>query len=158
VRADNPSWAEQQIRNQERQRQALQQQAQQGQSPQVLMTQRWEREWVQQHPGEPVPNLGQLEKMHRGEIFQNTARTWTATRQNRQIELKQQYLLSRQNQQRRLDAQHITWSPQQWQNWDAQYQGQMKQNAADYLEGVRQAGEIGRMQEEERKRREIGGY
>jgi len=46
-------------------------QQQHGLSPQVLQAQRWQQEWRQQHPNEPMPTLGALEKLHRQEILQN---------------------------------------------------------------------------------------
>ncbi len=138
VRADNPSWAEQQIRNREMTRQALQQQAQQGQSPQVQQGERWEQEWRQQHPGEPMPSFGALEKMHRGEIMQNMNAGFARMRQNRQAELQRNYLWAKQNQEGILARQHITWSSQQWANWNRQYDQEQHQRANDYLEGVRQ--------------------
>jgi hypothetical protein len=161
--ADNPSWQEQQIRNKERERQMMQEQGQQGYSsqgltPQAQQAARWQREWTEQHPGEPMPSFGKLEKMHRGEIIQGINSTWNQTRQNRQNELRSNYLLSRRNQEQKLAAQHVTWSPQQWSNWDTEYRQQMQQHAKDYLEGVRQAGEIWQYQEDERKRRETYGY
>ncbi len=153
AQADNPSWAEQQVRNQEMQRQALQQQAQQAPSPQVQQAERWKQEWVQQHPNEPMPSFGALEKLHRGEIMSNTNAGFARMRQARQAQLQHDYLMSKQNQERMLAAQHITWSAQQWANWNREYDQQMHQRANDYLEGVRQAGE---MEREEQRRRSMG--
>ena len=81
------TWAEQQAYNRERTRQALQQQAQQGYSPQVQQGMRWENEWRQQHPGQPMPSFGALEKMHRSETMQNMNAGFDRMRQNRQREL-----------------------------------------------------------------------
>jgi len=150
VRADNPSWEEQQARNREMTRQALQQQAQQGPSPQVLQGQRWEQEWRQQHPNEPMPSFGALEKMHRGEIMQNMNAGFARMRQNRQAELQRNYLMAKQRQESILAGQHITWTSAQWANWNQQYDQEQHQRANDYLEGVRQAGEMER-REQERK-------
>jgi hypothetical protein len=151
--ADN-SWEEQQRQNAQMQRQALQQQAAQGYSPSVGMGQRWEAEWRQQHPGEPMPSFGALEKLHRSEIMNNTNQGFAQMRANRQAELQRNYSMAKQNQERENAARHITWSAQQWQAWDRQYDGQMRQNAQDYLNGVRQAGDIFRKEEEERQRRQ----
>ena len=41
-------------------------------SPQVAQRLRWEQEWRTQHPGEPMPNPGQMQKLHRDEIIANT--------------------------------------------------------------------------------------
>ncbi len=153
VHADNPSWAEQQVRNAEMTRQALQQQAQQAPSPQVQQYERWKQEWAQQHPNEPLPSMGILEKLHRGEIMGNTNAGFARMRQARQAELQRNYQMAKQNQERMLAGQHITWSAQQWSNWDREYDQQMHQRANDYLEGVRQAGQ---MEREEMRRRSMG--
>lgn len=127
-------------------------QSQHALSPQVQQTQRWEQEWRQQHPNEPVPNLGILEKMHRGEIIDNMNRGFAQMRQQRQATLQQNYALSKQHQQQMLAAQHITWTPQQWQEWDRQYDAGQRAQAQAYLEGLKQAGEI---EEAQRRQREI---
>lgn len=153
VRADNPSWAEQQIRNREMTRQSLQQQAQQGRSPQVEQGERWEQEWRQQHPGEPMPSFGALEKMHRGEIMQNMNSGFARMRQNRQAELQRNRLWARQNQENILARQHITWSSQQWANWDRQYDEEQRQRAIEAEEAARQSAEIDKAAREEEERR-----
>ncbi len=153
VRADDPSWAEQQNRNREMTRQALQQQAQQGRSPQVEQGERWEQEWRQQHPGQPMPSFGALEKMHRGEIMQNMNSGFTRMRQNRQAELQRNRLWGKQNQENILARQHITWSSQQWANWDRQYDQEQRQRAIEALEAARQAGELDKAAREEEERR-----
>ena len=137
------------------QREQLEQyQRQHGLSPQQQQAQRWQREWREQHPGEPLPSFGALEKLHRAETQQNINQGFAQMRQRRQAELRQEYLLSRQQQERRLAAQHVTWTAAQWQNWDHQYDLAKQQQAKDYLEGERQAGEIfeaQRKQEESEK-------
>lgn len=149
------TWEEQQ-RNRQREAEWRQQNAQQQQpSPQVLRAERWRREWAQQHPGQPVPNDGVLQKLHRNEILQDIRTSGAQMRANRQAELRQNYLASRSFQQRKLDSQGIRWSPQQWANRDARYRNEQIQRARDYEEARRQAGEIQQMQEDERRRREI---
>ena len=121
-------------------------------SPQVAQRLRWEAEWRQQHPGEPMPNPGQMQKLHRAEIIANSNAGFAKMRAQRQAELQRQYQLSRANQERQLDAQHIAWTPTQWQQWDRQYDRAQQQKAQDYLNAVRQAGEIDRMQREQEER------
>ncbi|HEY9678808.1 MAG TPA: hypothetical protein V6C76_12430 [Drouetiella sp.] len=157
----NPSWAEQQARNAQRQQAALADQAARGyspnrsSSPDALQRERWEAEWRQQHPGEPMPNPGQMQKLHQGEIMNNMNRGFNQMRANRQAELQRNYQMLRQHQAQENAARGITWSPQQWQAWDRQYDGAQRQAAQDYLNGVKQAGEMWHQQDEDRKRREI---
>ena len=124
-------------------------------SPQVAQRLRWEQEWRAQHPGEPMPNPGQMQKLHSAEIMANTNAGFARMRAQRQAELQREYQLSRANQQRQLAAQHITWTPQQWQAWDRQYDRAQQQKAQAYLDGVKQAGEIDRMQREQQERDRI---
>ena len=124
-------------------------------SPQVAQRLRWEAEWRQQHPGEPMPNPGQMQKLHRDEIIANTNAGFAKMRAQRQAQLQHEYQMSRANQQRQLDARHITWTPAQWKEWDRQYDRAQQQKAQDYLNGVRQAGEIDRMQREQEERDRI---
>lgn len=149
AQGNNPSWQEQQIRNREMTRQALQQQAQQGPSPQVQQAERWEREWKEQHPNEPVPNFGVLSKMHRGELLNNMNTGFARMRQNRQAELQRNYGLVRQMQQQKNTAAGVTWSNAQWQQWDKTYDNDQRQAANNYLEGIRREGE--RQREEWRR-------
>jgi hypothetical protein len=158
VHADNPSWAEQQARNAEMQRQALQQQAQQQPRPQVVQYERWKQEWFQQHPNDPLPTLGELEKMHRGEILNTMNNDFARMRAARQAQLQAEYRLSKQHQQQILASQHITWTAQQWANWDREYDQQQQQRAREYLEAVKQSGEQARMEAAEEERRRIQGY
>ena len=124
-------------------------------SPQVAQRLRWEAEWRQQHPGEPMPNPGQMQKLHRDEIIANTNAGFAKMRAQRQAQLQHEYQMSRANQQRQLDARHIAWTPAQWKEWDRQYDRAQQQKAQDYLNGVRQAGEIDRMQREQEERDRI---
>ena len=121
-------------------------------SPQVQQRLRWEAEWRQQHPGEPMPNPGEMQKLHRAEIIANSNAGFAKMRAQRQADLQREYQLSRTNQQRQLDARHITWTPAQWKEWDRQYDRAQQQKAQDYLNAVRQAGEIDRMQREQEER------
>src|ERR1700689_5890452 len=129
-------------------------QQQHGLSPQVLQAQRWQQEWRQQHPNEPMPTLGPLEKLHRQEILQNMNQEFAKMRQERQAQLQREYLLSKQHQQQILESQHVTWTPQQWKEGDRQYDLAQHQKAQDYLNAVRQAGEMSRteMAQEEQDR------
>jgi len=145
----NNSWAQQQTNNQRMQAAARAQQAQQSPSPQVLQYERWKQEWYQQHPNEPLPILPVLEKMHRGEIIQNMNNDFAQMRQRRQAELQHEYQVSRQHQEQINAAQHVTWTPAQWKNWDSEYDRQKQQQAQDYLNAIKQAGE---MQREEWRR------
>jgi hypothetical protein len=131
-------------------------QQQHGLSPQVQQSQRWQREWRQQHPNEPMPNFAELEKLHRQEITDNMHAGFAKMRQARQAELQRNYQMSRQNQEQKLAAQHITWSAQQWKDWDRDYDLQQQQRAQDYLKAAAQAGEFARAEkarEEEEKAR-----
>jgi|HubBroStandDraft_6_1064221.scaffolds.fasta_scaffold47285_2 hypothetical protein len=148
------NWADQQARNAAMTKAALAQQAQQPVRPQVLQYQRWQNEWRQQHPGEPMPSLGALEHMHEAELVANTRtdgqRMWAA----RQAELKANYQAARQMQERKNAAQHVTWNSQQWANWDKAYDQQMHQQAIDYEHAREQAGEELRAEMAEQARRE----
>lgn len=119
-----------------------------GLSPQVQQAERWKAQWRQQHPNEPVPNLGVLEKLHRDEIIANMNRGFADMRQRRQAQLQQNYLMAKQHQQQILAAQHITWDAAQWQEWNRQYDAEQQQRARDYLEAVKQAGEMARLEKE----------
>jgi hypothetical protein len=148
------NWADQQARNAAMTQSALAQQAQQPVRPQVLQYQRWQNEWKQQHPGEPMPSLGVLEHMHEQELLANTQadgqRMWAA----RQAELKANYQQARQMQAQRNAAQHVTWDSQQWANWDKAYDQQMHQQAIDYEHAREQAGAELRAEMAEQARRE----
>jgi hypothetical protein len=148
------NWADQQARNAAMTQAALAQQAHQPVRPQVLQYQRWQNEWKQQHPGEPMPSLGVLEHMHEKELVANTQadgqRMWAA----RQAELKANYQKARQMQGQKNAAQHITWNTQQWANWDKAYDQQMHQQAIDYEHAREQAGEELRAEMAEQARRE----
>src|SRR5262249_47922565 len=136
----------------------LQQQSQRMVSPQVLQYQRWKEEWMQQHPGEPIPAFPVLEKMHRGEITNNINSGFSQMRQARQAQLQREYQMARQKQERALAAQNITWSPQQWADWNREYDQQVKQRAAEYSEASRQSGEYAREEELLEQRRRQFGY
>jgi hypothetical protein len=127
------------------QRQMLEQyQREHGLSPQVQQAQRWQQEWRQQHPNEPMPNFGELEKLHRQEIIANMNQGFAKMRQARQAKLQHDYLMSRQHQQQILAAQHITWNAQQWKEWDRQYDLEQQQRANDYLKAAALSGQMAR--------------
>jgi len=144
-----PSWETQQLQNQQMQNAALAAKEMQPQSPGALKLDAWKREWMQQHPGEPVPTGGALEKMHRAEILQTMNQDFAQMRANRQAALQRDYLRAKTQQQQELAARHVTWSSAQWQNWDREYDQGQRQNAQDYLNGVKQVGD---MEREERRR------
>ena len=126
-----------------------------GLSPQVEQAQRWEREWKAQHPGQPVPNAGELQKLHRDETLATMNADFARMRAQRQADLRREYQMSRDHQARQLAAQHITWTPQQWKAWDRQYDLAQQQKAQDYLKAVELSGEMARQEkarEEEEKR------
>lgn len=126
-----------------------------GVSPQVAQSQRWAAEWRAQHPGQPLPNEGQLQKLHRDETQANIQAGFAKMRARRQAELQREYQISRAYQQRQLAAQHITWTPQQWQAWDRRYDQAQHQKANDYLRAVQQAGEINQAEREHDEQQRI---
>jgi len=126
-----------------------------GLSPQVEQAQRWEREWKEQHPGQPVPNAGVLQKLHRDETTANIHAGFAQMRAQRQAELRRQHQMARDHQARQLAARHITWTPAQWQAWERQYDLDQQRRAQDYLKATQQAAEIDlaqREREEDEKR------
>ena len=120
-----------------------------GLSPQVQQAQRWEREWKEQHPGQPVPTAGVLQKLHRNETQANINAGFAKMRADRQAQLQHEYQLSRDHQARINASQHITWTPQQWKEWDRQYDQAQHQKAIDYQKAAAMAGEIDRRQREQ---------
>jgi hypothetical protein len=130
---------------------------QHGISPQEQQMERWKQEWIQQHPGQPVPNLGVLEHLHEGEIIANTNAGFAKMWQARQAELQRQYQESRQRQERTLAAQHVTWSAQQWKDWDAAYDLQKQREAQDYIRAWNLSGQMAREEAlQEQRRKELG--
>jgi hypothetical protein len=124
-------------------------------SPQVAQRLRWEQEWRTQHPGEPMPNPGQMQKLHQGEIMANMNAGFAQMRARRQAQLQHEYQMVRANQQRQLDAQHIQWTPAQWQAWDRQYARAQQQKAQDYLKARELAGEINQAEREHDEQQKI---
>ncbi|MDR3615972.1 MAG: hypothetical protein P4L53_20610 [Candidatus Obscuribacterales bacterium] len=150
--APNLSFQEQQIRNKQREQQLMQQQASQPVNPSTLQAQRWQDEWRQQHPGESMPNAGQLQKMHSTEIQNSITNGFAAMRQRQSAKSREEYDLATQISKRNAAQSGVPWSKAQF---DRDYEQSHIDHAKAYLEAVRQAGEIGEMQEEDRKRREI---
>jgi hypothetical protein len=153
------NWQEQQAINRARQNAALQQQARDGYSPnglsgQALQAQRWEQQWVTEHPGQPIPNPGQLQKMHTGEIQAEITAGGRQMWAGRQAELQSNYLMAKQMQQSKLAAQHTTWSPAQWANWDRSYDQSQQDQAEAYKRGI----EIRREIDSEEMRRKALGF
>ena len=123
-------------------------------SPQVQQRLRWEAQWRREHPGEPMPNPGQMQKLHRDETLAGIRAGGAQMRAKRQADLQHEYQMVRANQQRQLDARHIHWTPQQWQDWDRRYDQAQKQKADDYLKARELAGQINeaeRQHDEEQK-------
>ncbi len=125
-------------------------------SPQVAQAQRWEREWREQHPNEPMPSFGQLEKMHQKELLDNNKlagqRMWDA----HAAEVKRNHDWARESQQKQLAAKHITWTPQQWQQWEQRYNAEQAQRARDYVKAFGEMGDNARLEaarDEEARRR-----
>jgi hypothetical protein len=127
-------------------------------SPQVAQAQRWEREWREQHPNEPMPSFAKLEKMHQAELLANNKlagqRMWAA----HNAELKRNHDWARESQRKQLAAKHITWTPQQWRQWENRYDEEQKQRARDYVKAFGEMGENARLEaqrdEEERRRKQ----
>jgi hypothetical protein len=115
-----------------------------GLSPQVQQRLRWEDEWRRQHPGEPVPNLGVLEKLHRDEITAEIRQSGAAMWAARQVKLQHDYQMSRQHQEQINAAQHLTWTAQQWANWNRDYDRGQQQAAQDYLKAAALSGQMAR--------------
>jgi hypothetical protein len=92
--------------------------------------------------------------MHRGEIMQNMNNGFAQMRQRRQEQLQQEHQMARQHQEQMNVAQHVTWSAAQWKNWDGEYDRQKQQEAQDYLNAIKQSGEMQR----EEWRRQGGVY
>ncbi len=122
-------------------------------SPQVQQRLRWEAEWRAQHPGQALPNAGQMQKLHGAEIQAQIraggAKMWA----DRQAELRRQHERARADQQRQLDARHVRWTPAQWQQWERDYTLARKKEAEDYGKAVALSGEMAR-QEHEREEQE----
>ncbi len=117
-----------------------------GLSPQVQQAQRWEREWKEQHPGQPVPNAGVLQKLHRDETKANIDAGFARMRAQRQAQLQHEYRMSRDHQAQLLAAQHVAWTPAQWKDWDRRYDQAQQQKAQGYLKAVELSGEMGRQE------------
>ena len=112
---------------------------------------RWQAEWRAQHPGDPMPNDGVLQKLHRNELIQQSNADWDAGRKKRQEALRREYFLSRYNQQQ-INAKNGTkWTDAQWRAWDQHYNAEHKQQAEDFARNWEKMGEMAReraMQEE----------
>jgi hypothetical protein len=151
------SWAEQQARNAEMTKQALQAQANAPVRPQVAQYERWKQEWAQQHPGEPLPNMPTLERLHHGEIMSNIQQQGQDMWARRRQEVQARYQMARNMQTNKNAAAHVTWSKQQWAQWDKQYDQEQHQNAIDYVNNFAKAGEDARMEEANRQYRQSLG-
>lgn len=155
--APNQSWQEQQARNAAMQRQALQAQRDAGYSPNgngTGMADRWENEWRTQHPGQPMPNFGQLEKMHRGETLNNINNGFNAMRARRQQELSRNKSLAKQLYAKQIGKPGGTLSASEEQAFNRQYDNDQREYAEDFKRGQQQAGEIFEAERLERERRQ----
>ena len=107
---------------------------------------RWQAQWRTEHPGQPMPNDGVLQKLHRDELLQLSNAGWEAGRKQRQEELKREYLLSRYNQQQINVKNGVTWNDAQWRTWDQRYNAEHKQQAEDFVRNWAAMGEMARQQ------------
>ncbi len=114
-----------------------------GLSAQVEQAGRWKKEWREQHPNEPMPSFGALEKLHRGEIIANMRAGFRGHAPAATGGDKRNYQLAKQRQQPLLTAAHVTWTPQQWQQWDRQYDLEQQKRAQDYLKAAELSGRWG---------------
>lgn len=105
---------------------------------------RWQAEWRAQHPGEPMPNDGKLQKLHRDELIQQSNADWAAGRKLRQQELRREYLLSRANQQHINEKNGVKWTDAQWRAWDQRYSDEHKKQAEDFARNWEMMGEMAR--------------
>lgn len=138
-------------------REALQRQANQAPRPQVVQYERWKQEWQQQHPGEPLPNMGELEKLHHDEIMSNIKRDGADMWASRQQELRAKHQMAREMQEKKNAAQGITWSQAQWAQWERQYDGDQRQQAQDYVNAWGKMGEDARIEQANREYRKMMG-
>jgi hypothetical protein len=150
----NLSWQDQQIRNKQREQQLMQQQAAQPVNSSILQSQRWENEWRQQHPGQPMPNAGQLQKMHSAEIQGNIKNGWAQMRQRQAVKANEEYQMATEISKRNAARDGVTWSKAQF---ERDYDQSHKDQADAYLESVRQSREISDTEAEDRRFRAIGG-
>lgn len=105
---------------------------------------RWQAEWRTQHPGEPMPNDGKLQKLHRDELMQQSRADWAAGRKIRQEELRHEYLMSRANQQHINAKNGVKWTDAQWRAWDQRYSDEHKKQAEDFARNWEMMGEMAR--------------
>ena len=112
---------------------------------------RWQAQWRAEHPGQPLPNDGVLQKLHRNELIQQMNSDWDAGRKLRQEELRREYMLSRYNQQQINAKSGIKWTDAQWRAWDQRYIAEHKLQAEEFARNWELMGEMARqraMQEE----------
>ena len=118
----------------------------------TLKLQRWTEEWKQQHPGQPVPNAGLIEKMHSAEIKQQIQQSGREMWAKRQADIRADYQAARHRQELQNQANHVTWTAGQWAQWNDSYQAARKAEAAAYMNGSGMSGEMARKE----ARRQMG--
>lgn len=150
----NLSFAEQQVRNKQREQELAQSRASQPINPSILQAQRWETEWRQAHPGQAVPNAGQLQKMHSGEIQNEINSGWAQARQRWAAKSNEEYQLATKISQRNAAQEGRTWNKAEF---DREYDESHREHAAKYLQSVQQSREITERGYEMDRLREIGG-
>jgi hypothetical protein len=107
---------------------------------------RWQAQYRAEHPGQPMPNDGVLQKLHRDELIKQTNADWDAGRKERQDELKREYLLSRYNQQQINTKNGVKWTDAQWRAWDQRYSDEHQKQAEDFAKSWALMGEMARQQ------------
>ncbi|HVY05179.1 MAG TPA: hypothetical protein VHB46_04310 [Burkholderiales bacterium] len=107
---------------------------------------RWKTEWREQHPNEPMPSDGVLQKLHRDELIKQSNADWDAGRKKRQEDLRREYLLSRYHQQQINTKSGVKWNDAQWRAWDQRYNAEHKQQAEDFARNWAMMSEMARQQ------------
>jgi len=120
--------------------------AAQGQETYMQKLDRWQKEFRRDHPGEQMPNDGQLQKMHRDELIAQTNKDMAKGRELRQQELRHEYLLLRHNQMQVNAKNGVTWTDAQWRAWDEEYNRQREDEARAWLQAWYQMGQLAREQ------------
>jgi hypothetical protein len=107
---------------------------------------RWQAQYRAEHPGQPMPNDGVLQKLHRNELIQQSNADWDAGRKEREATLRREYLLSRYNQQQINAKNGVKWTDAQWRAWDQRYSDEHQKQAEDFAKNWALMGEMARQQ------------
>jgi len=118
----------------------------QGQETYMQKIDRWQKEFRRDNPGVPMPNDGQLQKLHRDELIAQSNKDMAQMRANRQEELRHEYLLLRHDQMQKNAKNGVTWNDAQWRAWDAEYNRQREDEARAWLQAWYLMGELARQQ------------